>query len=380
MHDLLTNSLATSGGSNTPNTWLSQAFHCLSLTLHHDYLSNGKGHQQTRQVMSERSHARCIEILPSATSKTQLKTAQDAAHLDDLERRYLTDVASKKRLTSSEEYCLARQMQSADEAQINRAANELVEANLGLVVMFAQRYKRPGIPLMDIVAEGNFGLMKAARRFNPELGNRFSTYAKWWVRQAIQQAMPKLSGVVRTPLSQHSKDNVARTKGSAVRSATPLEQPSISSEYTVQLLQAQQSPYIDSASLPNELIELVVENAIVGWDDKGFTHKQVFYTDDAEFDEVAIEPSEEPPSLLMQAQLFKTLQAVLTQLSERELTIVSERYALVNDSPSTLAELSQKFGVSIERIRQIEAAAMKKLLKSLQLAGVDANSMIDVLR
>ncbi len=341
--------------------WFDDAFYCLKLTLHYDYLSNSKGHQQTRAVMNDRAAPRAVlGQRGSIAQKNRNKRQAEDSHLSDHERSYLSFIASQKRLTSSEEYTLACQMKSADVQLAQRAESAMVQANLGLVVMFAQRYRRPNIPLMDLMAEGNFGLMTAAKRFDPERGYRFSTYAKWWVRQAIQQSLPKLSSVIRVPLSEMYKENLLQNELNA----------DSSDEFS------ESAPFGASASSASntELAEALISNTHSA-DSASHASKALIFCDDSHLENIAIEQHAEPPNQLMHTQLFSSLEAVLLQLSEREQSIISERYALANEQSSTLSELSVKFNVSVERIRQIESAALKKLNKLLKLSGVNADSM-----
>jgi RNA polymerase nonessential primary-like sigma factor len=356
----LTNS---STGAKTPSSlgWIPLALHCLGLTLRFDYLSNGKGHKQARSVLTDRSLIASQDEASQSAQKKQLKNSTDDAALTDAEQRYLSEIANKKRLTSSEEYMLALRMQTQS-ADARIAQEKLIEANLGLVVMFAYRYQRPGVPLMDLVAEGNFGLMTAAKRFDPELGYRFSTYAKWWIRQSIQLAMPKLAGVVRIPVSETAKRNLV------LRNANQANQANQANDNADTDAAAQLSEI--SISLPHQDTS---DNAPDDSDAKRLTF---LFNDDDALDSLTADQEQEPPSVIMLNQRNRVLQSALAELSERERTIISERFALINEQPCTLDDLSKRFGISIERTRQIENAALKKLQKTLQLAGLSAQTMI----
>jgi RNA polymerase sigma factor (sigma-70 family) len=335
--------------------WVPLALHCLGLTLRFDYLSNGKGHQQTRSVLNDRSSFAAQVEISRLAKKNQFKNSVEDGVLTDSERRYLSEISSKKRLTSSEEYILAFRMQ-AQTTDARIAQDELIEANLGLVVMFAYRYQRPGIPLMDIVAEGNFGLMTAAKRFDPELGYRFSTYAKWWIRQSIQLAMPKLTGVVRIPISETAKRNVLLRN----------------------ISQADESDNSDTTVQHNEISISLKQLSAAGSesDDNDAKRLTFMFSDDDALDSLTVDQDCEPPSVIMLNQRNHVLQSALAELNERERIIITERFALLNDQACTLDDLSKRFRLSIERIRQIENAALKKLQITLQLAGLTAETMI----
>ncbi len=355
-----------------PGTSLAQRY--LSLALRYDYLSAGRGHRQSRRVVRDRQAIQARQPQPAIDD--QGLPPGDAPGFEgdslaaDAERRYLSEVASKPRLTSREEYCLVGRILHGDRV----AYDTLIETNLGLVVMIARRYQRPGIPLLDLIAEGNFGLMRAAERFNREVGCRFSTYASWWVRQAIQLAMPKLSSVVRTPLS-HNK-----AVGHAVL------QPRGQAETVVGAGLTADSASDDLAADPTggpfamheaeDAAASFTERAAHASDRGGHIDVRIEASDAEVLDALAIDPEKEPPGAAMANQRMKVLYSALDQLAERDRIIIIARYALASDRPCTLDELATRFEVSIERIRQLENAAIKKLGKLLSLAGESAASLL----
>jgi RNA polymerase sigma factor (sigma-70 family) len=347
--------------------WASLAQQCLSLALRYDYLSSGRGHAQSRRVVHERlaaGNAKIARRKPGASSADD-KPAEDA------ERRYLSEVAHQRRLTSREEYCLVVRMHQGDRA----AYEALIEANLGLVVMFARRYQRQGVPLLDLVAEGNFGLMRAADRFDPEMGCRFPTYAKWWVRQSIQQALPKLVSVVRIPASHTSGYSTGPHSAPSRHAPLDLVDNGLmggppdddlaegADEDTGNDLHAPARDRAAWAGAPGKPLRGV--------------RLERLETNDAELlESIAIDPEHEPPGAAMAGQRLRVLHRALDALNERDRAVIVARYALEEDRVCTLDELATRFGVSIERIRQIENAAVKKLAKALTEAGESANSLL----
>ena len=345
---------------------LPMALQCLGLALRHDYLSNGSGHQHSRRVLRERSlkskSAEACGQEPEA--KSNRKNRLNHTGYMDTERRYLADIAAIPRLTSSEEYSLASRMR-AKGSDSQKAHDRLISANLGLVVMFAYRYQRPGLPLLDLIAEGNLGLMKAAVRFDPELGYRFATYAKWWVRQSIQLALPNLIGVVRMPVSPSGK-NVHRS----LKLACGQEECSdfFSAETHCEDDDAlTQTCNPDAAMRQAQLqtCEQVVGTAFIGEPSDAETIASLAIAQDAE-----------PPGAAMAAQRTQVLKEALATLGERDRKIIAGRFALSDDHVCTLEELSQQFDVSIERVRQIESSALKKLAKAFDKAGVTAETLL----
>lgn len=324
---------------------LAQRF--LGLALCNDYLSSGRGHQQSRRVVGERAMQR--RTAPAFRSKPAT-----VGERTDPELRYLAEVAAQLRLTSCEEYGLARRMKTGD----RRAHDALIEANLGLVVMFARRFQRPGVPMLDLIAEGNIGLIAAARRFDPERGYRFATYAKWWVLQAIQQALPRLVGVVRIPAS-HARRPAAQAPDDETHPMAGGDEPDTTSAIAA-----------DAESFPDA--QAADENEA----GRRFGRTGVELSDAEMLERIAIPAEREPPGETMAAQRIAVLQRALDALPERDRVVLTERYALRSDTAVTLEALSARFGVSIERIRQIENAAVKKLGAALAEAGESADTLL----
>jgi RNA polymerase sigma factor (sigma-70 family) len=361
----------TSVPPTTIAAWVSLAQQCLSQALRFDYLSSGRGHAQSRRVVRERFAAGSAGGAGSGGSKRLERGTlpSAAAPAEDAERRYLSEVAGKRRLTSREEYCLVIRMKKGDRA----AYEALIEANLGLVVMFARRYQRQGVPLLDLVAEGNFGLMRAAERFDPEMGCRFATYAKWWVRQSIQQALPKLVSVVRIPMSQAGGAGAARLPTAGRHAPLDLVDNGLMSS-------AVDEDAHSGADADAEIHGHLLTYGSVAHgspNTSGHARGGRMETNDAELlDSIAIDPEHEPPGEAMAVQRLRVLHGALDALSERDRIVVVARYALEDDRVCTLDELATRFGVSIERIRQIENAAIKKLAKALGEAGESADSLL----
>lgn len=321
--------------SAPPRLALAQRF--LEMALRCDYLSNGRGHRQSRRILEDRRR----RLVPQQKLRTKAGASADA------EQAYLLDLARRERLTSSEEYLMAKRMRAGDV----QAQHALIEANLGLVVMFARRYQRPGIALLDLIAEGNIGLMHATKRFDPDLGYRFSTYAKWSIRQAMQLALPGLIGVVRLP----ARHVLRRSESLPSEGDTP------------------------EAISERDVSACDVETAEVGgWPEiERQPRLGVLSVGLDEGPEALTIPEEqEPPQLTQSMQLRQQLSLALAELSDRERAIVSERFALVEDRATTLDELARRYGVSIERIRQIEAGGLRKLERVLRNAGQTAQSLL----
>jgi RNA polymerase primary sigma factor len=228
--------------------------------------------------------------------------------------------------------------------RVNETRNHLVEANLRLVVSVAKQYSDRGMPLADLIQEGNIGLTKAAEKFEHRLGFRFSTYASWWIRQAITRAIADQSRVIRIPV--HMNEHISRVM--RVR------------RQLLQELGREPSPeeVADATASPvgriREILEMVQPTVSL---DTPVGESQESSLADLIPDTRAVDPSQSAESSVVREQL----QAVIATLSERERTVLELRHGLLDHSPRTLEEVGGRFGVTRERIRQIEAKALRKL-------------------
>lgn len=351
----------------------------LSYALRYDYLSNSKGHQQSRRVIADRrekrSAARQVNALLGTGDAGLPVSAQT-----DTERAYFNRVALVERLTSREEYVLAKRTQAGDEA----ARNALVEANLGLTVMLAQRYRREGLPLMDLIAEGNFGLMAATRTFDPERGFRFATYAKWAVRQSIERSLPRLLTVRQATPKRGAHKHESDANDGAACATTPAANPDIN-------LAAFDDSSLQADTAPASLLELdeSTELAPDGHERDSYTVRrpgqnhdsytargQSDASDEEALLQLTIPEEEEPPSTTQTTQRNECLARALACLTDRERTVICERFALAGTQAATLDQLARRLHVSIERVRQIECAAVKKLATLLTQAGESADTLL----
>jgi RNA polymerase sigma factor (sigma-70 family) len=334
----------------------------LGLALSFDYLSNGQGHQQTRRTVGDRMMRRGAALATAPAAAQARSRPAAGCNFADSQERYLWEVACKPRLTSSEEYSLAIRMKAGDCA----ARDALLEANLGLVVMFARRCQRPGVPMLDLIAEGNMGLLTAARRFDPELGYRFATYAKWWIRRAIQVALPKLAGVVRVPAGVHAARRAASGLAAARPDSVQPESDPSDIDFDDDRSALTASPLLHAAPTSDDAAHSPRPCGVFDFE----------LSDVQALDALAIPTEDEPPQAAMATQRMAAVWRALDSLSERDRIVICERYALVNDRACTLDELSKRFNVSIERIRQIENAAVKKLAKALKQVGASADTLL----
>jgi len=252
---------------------------------------------------------------------------------------YLREIGKVPLLTQEEEMELSRRIKEGD----TEAAKRLAEANLRLVVSIAKRYAGRGMLLPDLIQEGNLGLMKAVEKFDCEKGNRFSTYATWWIRQAITRAIADQGRTIRIPV--HMVETVNR-----IRKASRSLAQSLGREPTkAELAEEVKLPEEQVAEILQMMMEPVSLEAPVGDEDAQLG--------DFMPDLLLPSPSEEAAFRMMQSQLLEAL----STLTERERKVLELRFGLYGGEIHTLEEVGEEFQVTRERIRQIEAKALKKL-------------------
>lgn len=269
-----------------------------------------------------------------------LPTLVEQISLDDPVKIYLRDIQRTPLLNAEEEKALARKVEQGDRA----ARNKMIEANLRLVVKIAKRYLNRGLPFLDLIEEGNLGLMKAVERFSLEKECRFSTYATWWIRQSIERALVNQSRTIRLPV--HVSDDISRMlKVSRQMTQELHREPSVQ-----ELAETMQIKPMHVRRLMILLKRTCSIDTPIG-DGNDF-----FLVDTIE-DSTAVSPSE----LLENINRYELIAEHFDKLSESEKTILGLRFGLDDQDPQTLDTIGQSFGVTRERIRQIEAKSLEKL-------------------
>ncbi|MDK9719056.1 MAG: sigma-70 family RNA polymerase sigma factor [Trichlorobacter sp.] len=260
--------------------------------------------------------------------------------LDDPVKIYLRDIQRTPLLNAEEEKALARKVEQGDRA----ARNKMIESNLRLVVKISKRYLNRGLPFLDLIEEGNLGLMKAVERFSLEKECRFSTYATWWIRQSIERALVNQSRTIRLPV--HVSDDISRMLKVSRQMSQELHR-----EPTVQELA--ETMQIKPMHIRRLMILLKRTCSI----DTPIGDGNDFFLVDTIEDSSAVSPSE----LLENINRYEQIAEHFDKLSENEKTILGLRFGLDDQDPQTLDTIGQSFGVTRERIRQIEAKSLEKL-------------------
>ena len=263
---------------------------------------------------------------------------------------YLKEIGEIPLLTRADEVRLGKRIKKGDRA----AREQMIRANLRLVVKIAHDYSGLGLPLLDLISEGNIGLMKGVERFDPNRGTKFSTYGAWWIKQAVRRALANQSKTIRLPV--HLVDKLAKMRRIAMQLSDELGREPTDEELAKEIgVTAQRVAQLRRISMrPASL------NAMVG--DEA----------DAELgdliaDETAVMPGRE----LESRNLIKELRSVLHVLDARERAILSLRFPLSDETPPTLEQIGKKFKVTRERIRQIQNVALKKLRTALDTLPKD---------
>ena len=277
------------------------------------------------------------------------------AHLKDPEaallRRYLQEIGHFKQLTPDEEKDLGKRVQSGD----GEALRHLVESNLRFVVAYAKRFRHSRVSLLDLINEGNIGLIQAAKKFDPERNVKFITYAVWWIRQAILHALSEHGASFRLP--QKQANVLYRLERSRQALGRELERTPSEQELAEELDMEPEDVRVLLASNQNilSLNEPVDEDGEAEFGD--LLQQYVVPDTDEE---------------MLRRSFEETLRQALAALSEKEQQILSLRFGLEDDRPLTLREIGDALGISRERVRQIESQALTKLRRSSQaraLAG-----------
>jgi RNA polymerase nonessential primary-like sigma factor len=272
---------------------------------------------------------------------------------------YLREIRRTPLLTPEQEYATAVRVRAGD----FQARQAMVEHNLRLVVSIAKHHLGRGLPMGDLIEEGNLGLMHAIEKFEPERGFRFSTYASWWIRQAIERALMHQSRLVRLPV------HVVRELGQVLRARRTLEalprsqDADVRAEDIAQLLRRPLDEVLDLLSyteLPTSL-DLPLDRMADGGE--------------AMVDQVVDERALDPSEARLHHEVEHLLEAGMALLSEREREVLTGRFGLLGREPETLDVLANQLGLTRERVRQIQVEALEKLKRNLLRQGVQRDAI-----
>ncbi len=258
---------------------------------------------------------------------------------------YLREISKTPLLTPEEEVKLAAKIKRGDK----KARAHMINANLRLVVKIAQDYSGYGLPLADLISEGNIGLMKAVERFDPKKGGKLSTYAAWWIKQSIKRALANQSKTIRLPV--HMVDKIAKMRRISSMLAEALGREPTDDELSEELgLPRRKLAMLKQASQRPTSLDAPVN------DGEATRYSEI----------IGDERADDPLEALSDKNLHGELDDLLSVLDQRERRIIDERFGLGGRKPMTLEEVGREFGVTRERIRQLQNVALSKMRRALR--------------
>lgn len=286
-----------------------------------------------------------LDAPPSFLEKPDAPASEPAPLERSNLQLYLQEIGKTPLLTIEEEVALARRIRRGDRA----ARDQMIKANLRLVVKIAMDYKDFGLPLLDLISEGNIGLIKAVERFDPRKGGKLSTYAAWWIKQSIKRALANQSKTIRLPV--HLVDKISKMRKMALQLSERLGREPTDEELAAEL----QIPTAKVAHLKSVSVRPASLDAPIGDESDATTFGEVVG------DDSAINPYEG----LREKNLNSDLHAIVNSLDKREAEIIRLRFGLNGNDELTLEEVGKRFHVTRERIRQLEYIALTKMRKAM---------------
>lgn len=303
------------------------------------------------------------EETPTGDTEAQaLKAANKKSRKSNIQRKvadatqmYLSEIGFSPLLSAEEEVYYSRRALKGDEASRKR----MIESNLRLVVKIARRYINRGLPLLDLIEEGNLGLIRAVEKFDPERGFRFSTYATWWIRQTIERAIMNQTRTIRLPIHVVKELNVY------LRAARELAQTLDHEPSPEEIADLLDRPIDDVKRMLglNETVVTSVEDPLGSDSDKTV------------LDTLADDQNSDPAEMLQDENLRESIDEWLLELSEKQREVVTRRFGLRGHEISTLEEVGNAIGLTRERVRQIQVEALRRLREILERQGLSEDSL-----
>ena len=257
---------------------------------------------------------------------------------------YLKQISVIPLITVQEEIALAKQIAGGDE----KAREKMITANLRLVVKIAQDYSNIGLSLLDLINEGNIGLMKAVERFDPSKGGKLSTYASWWIKQSIKRALANQSKTIRLPV--HMVDRVTQIRKTTLYLTEKLGREPTDDEIAEEMkIPVSRITHLKSVSKKPSSLDSPINN------EEGSTLGDI----------VADEKSNSPVENLQSKSLIGDVDKVLSTLEPREADIIRLRFGLEGHDPQTLEEVGERIGITRERVRQLQEQAIRQLRRNM---------------
>jgi len=272
----------------------------------------------------------------------------------DATKIYLSEIGISPLLTADEEKHYSRLALGGDEA----ARHRMIESNLRLVVKIARRYLNRGLPLLDLIEEGNLGLIHAVEKFDPERGFRFSTYSTWWIRQTIERAIMNQSGTVRLPI------HIIKDINSCLRAARSLRQEHDREPTTAEIAQhsGREAEDVERLMALHNRVTLRAGNC---------------GDETAPVDRLEAKRSTEPPRCAEKDTVKRIVDRWVCELDEKQRAVVDRRFGLHGCRSATLEQIGEEIGVTRERVRQIQLDALKNLKAMMESHGISGDVILD---
>ncbi|RUO38246.1 RNA polymerase sigma factor RpoS [Aliidiomarina shirensis] len=288
------------------------------------------------------------ELEEALASKTKYQRKLDATQM------YLSEIGFSPLLTAEEEVFFSRKALKGDA----KARQRMIESNLRLVVKIARRYHNRGLALLDLIEEGNLGLIRAVEKFDPERGFRFSTYATWWIRQTIERAIMNQTRTIRLPI------HVVKELNIYLRAARELAQK-LEHEPTAEDIAFSLNLPVEDVNKMLRLNERIasVDTPLAGDGEKGL------------LDIIADEVSGSPEGILQDDDLRERLLVWLEALNPKQKEVLARRFGLLGYEPATLEEVGREIGLTRERVRQIQVEALRRLKEVMLQQGLSNESV-----
>ncbi|MFA7268741.1 MAG: RNA polymerase sigma factor RpoS [Sterolibacterium sp.] len=298
-----------------------------------------------------------IEPAEAADTPASTATSARSGFLNDVTQLYLNDIGANPLLSAEEELALARAVCSGNFA----ARQKMIESNLRLVVNIAKHYLNRGIPIEDLIEEGNLGLIHALEKFDPERGFRFSTYATWWIRQGIERVIMNQSRTIRLPV------HVVKELNLVLRALRHLDEDGPHSAHNCAE---------DVARLLDKPVEEIHRILALSEGTASLDAPLDIDPELSVFDAISADPSVGPESQLQHAETERLVSTWVAQLSGNQRYVLERRYGLNGCEVITLEGLATDLGLTRERVRQIQIEALNKLRKKLSRYGVTLDGLL----
>lgn len=304
---------------------------------------------------SEKSSTKAKKVVKTPATKSS-EVGSKGKTVSDPTQIYLSEIGFSPLLTAEEEILYARKALKGDK----KSRSKMIESNLRLVVKISRRYLNRGLPLLDLIEEGNLGLMRAVEKYDPERGFRFSTYATWWIRQTIERAIMNQTRTIRLPIHVVKELNVY------LRAARKLTQELDHEPTAEEIAELVDKPIGDVKKLLGLNDKIASVDSPVGFDE----HKSLL-------DTIPDANCSNPADILTDENLKKHIEIWLNELTENQREVITRRFGLRGFEKSTLEDVGQAIGLTRERVRQIQVEALKSLRNIFEKYGLSHETVFE---